>query len=262
MALEPDAQVAAEAPATLEVRDEGDHYRVHIGSVERQVEDAARRCEDRARVAAVIATLALATEASPPSPSPSPSPLPSPQSIPPRPPSPPPRRSVHITLELAGIAAVAAQTGPPANGGARARVVVGGRYLSGTLGVAGLSPATLPLAGGFRSSLQRVPIELGLRAGGERGRFGAFGELGLVLAPTVVDGFGLDQARAQTFVDIGLRAAVPFAISLGRRVALLIAPALEVSLHPAELAILPHGVVGETPRLWLSLDVGAKVTLR
>src|SRR6185369_14020236 len=81
-----DLKVPDELPL-VEIVDEGARYRVRAGNAARGFSDPERRCTERARAAAVFATLVLAPAALLTAPEPEPAPAPVPPPAPPPPPS-------------------------------------------------------------------------------------------------------------------------------------------------------------------------------
>ncbi len=255
----------------VEVSDRGTSYRITLRGIVREFLDPPRDCEERARASAVVIALAvdpLHLNLSPPpivlpATPPPPKALPPPPIPPPSPPAPPLKRSLSLIVEAAGRGDFGLASGPSA-WGAELRVVLGRGRWAGTLGIAGLAPTTLALESGLAVHLIRVPSDLSLRVTGRRGRFELAGELGLAGALIALQAEatpGLMRKPTQWLFDVGLRGAVAMRLHLGRAIPFVSLAAL-VSPSAPELSVLPQGVIGRLPVVWLSLSAGIAIPLQ
>lgn len=250
--------------ARVEIEDLGLSYRVLVQGAGRRFNDPQRKCRERTRAAAVFAALVLdppALPALPPEALPTLS-VPSPPQPSRLPPAPVPPR-LRVDLEGSGLLLVAPQTdsGTLIGGGAGLRLALGGRYLGGALGIAGLAPVSLDLAGG-RARLQRVPIDLTLRGSYRRGRSEVLAAAGVALAVLLIDGLDRSDAASSARLDPEFLLGVGYRYWARDRLALLGSLHLSISARPYELALLPQGVVGTTPQAWIDLSLGLATRLR
>jgi len=233
---------------TVQLSEADTRYSVVVGGTERRLEDPTRSCQDRAQAAAVFAALVLEPPALP-------------AAIPTAPPPPPHRSRVRVELEALGQLDVAPRTdGSLITGGGGVRWIVGGRWLKGTIGVSGLSPATVEL-GVAQVRITRVPVDLGLRATYRRGRFELTGELGLELAAVILEGLAVPAAEHGTRLEVGGRATLGARIWFRDRVAPFVAFAVAFFPRPHDLVVEPLGIVGATPYVWLGPQLGLAVRL-
>jgi hypothetical protein len=236
----------AKGPQVL-VEDRGPSFRVHVDGGARDVEDHARDCAERARVAAVLIALTL----DPPPVLAVPKPAPAP-----RPPGPAPFR-----FDAAAAALVAIAPGADAgtlSGGAAVRFALGGARFGASLGVGAGSPARLSLAPGTAEIL-RVPFDLGGYASIGAGRFEAVGEVGLLVAVERIVARDVEQPQRFTRPEVGLRAGASCRYWGTSRFAPFVGLAAQVVPSPHELVITPRGVVATLPRVWLELVAGVAV---
>jgi hypothetical protein len=221
---------------------DGARYRVSAGTASREFVDTPRRCDERAKKAAVFVALELA----PPMLSTSPS---RPRTS---------RQGLQIELEAAGVYDSAPSAAAYAGGG-RLAIYLGTRHVGGALGIAGLSSMTLELMGA-RARLSRVPIDLSARGQLRLHRVGLALDLGLVVAPQITSGLDVPASRTEVRVEFGLRLACHVEVWLGR-----VAPfaMIQTEYVPAPFNLtLPAGqVVGTTPSYFLGAEVGIVVRL-
>lgn len=251
------AAVVEEEESEVRVRDLGVRYRVEVGGEAREVLDAERSCDERARSAAVYAALIIDP--------PSVMGLPSGD---PAPPARPASRELRLDVEAAGAVLIAPRTGE----GERALVTGGGGLrLVGTWGFAGLAigarglaPATIAddrLRPGS-ALVTRVPVEVDLRLGLRRGRVELFAEAGAEVAVVVMEGRGFDENRAGTRVEAGLRAQMGMRLWIGERVAPLVAVEAAWVPRTHDLVLDPRGVVASTPPVWIGVSLGVAFRVR
>jgi hypothetical protein len=265
--LLPTAHLAGSADEAdaLEVRvaDEGERYRVVIAGAARTVEDGARRCDERARTAAVFVVLVL----QPPSVAIDEAPVAAPPPGPPlraAPVTPPPTGSTGPRVEVELSAQLALPVRPVFDGavtaGGGVRIGVGGSLVSVTAGAALLAPATLRLPTGS-VDLLRAPFDVDLRLAGRRGSVEVAGELGLAVALLHAQGHGFTVDESAFGAEVGVRAAGHLRWWLTDRVGVSLALQAVAVPAPARLIVSPAGVVGEAPFLWLAASFGAVVRL-
>src|SRR5579871_888246 len=270
----PGARVVFDPAGAIEVIDLGDRYRVKAAGRERQFVDRARRCDERARAAAVFVAIEL--ERAPPAPTPPPPTTPAPPTVTPAPPTAAPaatmatpavtrapvaaaaRSELHVDAEATG--ALAVDFGAQVAGGGAARFVASWRFLGVALGVGGLSTVTLPLDRGA-ATLSRVPLDLDARALVRRGRLEGAVDLGVALVALTASGQGFAVDRGATVLDVALRAALVGKLWLGERLALL-ASVETVAGRSRPLALADGAVVGATPPAWLTVALGVAVRIR
>jgi hypothetical protein len=234
-------RVTVADPGRVRIEDHGERYRIRVDADAREIEDPARDCAERARVAAVLIALTLD----------------SPPVI--APPAPPPRANAPgpaaLRLQAAAGALAVGAPGVDVTGGAELRLALGGARVGGTFGVAAGSPARLPLGPGSADVL-RVPFDLGLYATVPIGRLEAVAEAGVVLAAVRVGARDVDQPRQLTRPEVGLRAAVGVRCWWHPRVGGFAAFAAQVVPSPDALLLDPLGVATRLPRLWLAFVAG------
>lgn len=165
--------------------------------------------------------------------------------------------SARVRVELGGLL-----QGAPALGGAPSahslggelRAVLGEGPVAGQLIVGYLPAAELVLAE-LQARLTRVPAGAGLRWSLPFGDWLVGLDLALHGELERVEATGLLQANDQSSIRWGTRGGVTVGVP-GRR--LFPFASLHATLLPErrELMVLPRGVVGEVPRLWLGATVG------
>lgn len=248
---------SADPDSEVLVRDLGAEYVVQVAGQRRRFSNPLRSCEERARVAAVFASLALhppglaavAVQAA----------------APPR-----PARPLAL-LEAVGLLGVAAGAVEPLlTGGGALRIYVGWSLIGASLGVHGLAPQTQRFAAGTARAWL-LPVDLSLRLRWRGARFEVAGEAGVLLAllqlaaaPEVATpaAAAFTPAEPVRRLDGGLRLAV----DLRRWVSARVAPILGVDAwlwpRPYQLVIAPQGVVAERPSLMIVGRVGLAIKLR
>jgi hypothetical protein len=216
--------------ASVQIQDQGPHYRVLVRQVATTLDDPARDCAARARQAAVVAANELRSHATifgPPI----------------------------WTIEKGAVFDVApGRDGTPWAPGAEFRGALGsGRWsLVGAAGARG--PATLT-EGGFKAELLRFPLDAGARLTLYYGRFRPWFVLGGSLTPTAILGQDLVDTDRQWRLDLGVLAMVGATLRLWKRIGVAAALNVRWQPRPYRLDVTPHGTVGETPPLWLGLSL-------
>lgn len=255
------------ARADVQVEDLGDDYRIALGEVERRHTDAARNCKERARVAAVFIALNLHAppEAAPvPAAPPAPAPAPIAKSI--AQPA-PPRQSAANGLRwgLGAFGALAYVPKQRAVGGGGLEAWLQRELWQVGLRVAGLSTERLPVAPGAKgghADLLRLP---GLVFAGLLWRVSRFElgpTLGVALDLLTARGRGLADTRRIWRFNVGACAGLDTRLFLNERWAL--AARVDASFYPRAytLRVPPEGREAETPRIWLSAQLGVLVRVR
>jgi hypothetical protein len=234
----------------VEVDDSGSRYRVAAGEEQREFVDPDRRCDERARHAAVFVALVL----EPPfvrDAQPSVVEHAEPRS------DRAAERFPHVQLGIAGIIAAAPRsdsTGITTAGG-QLQLFVGRRDVGAVVGVTALAPSTVQLEG-VSARVTRVPFDLGVRGTMHRGRAALSLDAKLVVAMQVTRGVGTSLAQTQTRLEPGIAIATRFEFWGWKQSAPF--AGLEVELVPRtyNLEWAGMGVVGTTPRYWLGVVAG------
>jgi hypothetical protein len=247
-------------PGAPRVVDLGGEFEVTVLGQTRQYADAARDCEERARVAAVFIALTLnpPTFVAPPPAPPPPPPALETHSGPP--PTAERRLSVALALRLDGTEAGASLAAAP---GGEVRVSFGRRVL-GLAASAGVLAPTENRLGGITVREQRFPVALAVTAHTPLGGFIDGGAaLGVALVPFTLRGEGLASPQPATRLDAGARLALGVAL---HRPAGGLAPFFEVhaELFPRAyvVAVGPLGELGSTAHLWLGAAAGVALESR
>lgn len=243
-------------PGHGSIEDYGESYAVEIDGRSREVDDPARDCLERARVAAVF--IALNTRGAP---VPAPAREPEPEAEEPEEPElPPDPDRLQIVAALFGAASYATAVRSAAPGGGAA-IWLGQRRLRFGFSAALLASTELPLgpnADGLRGSvdLTRLPLALSASYLLEAGPF----EIGPVL------GLGVDLLRlhGRDVIDPQTELRANPGALLGADVLCRLSPALlgvvrlSFTVFPRayDLTVDPAGRLGTTPQLWLGAILG------
>jgi hypothetical protein len=246
-----DVVIADDFGLRVELQDAGADYRVIAGGAERQFSDASRRCDERARKAAVFVALVL----EPPQ-------VDLPTVAAPAAIVAGPRRRWLAELEVGGLfdAAPRADTNSLFAGGAQARLFAGARYVGAIVAVSGESPTELELRGA-RARLTRVPFDAGVRARLRRGKLDLGLDGSLVLAYQSSRGLDAALGVEQSRLEVGIRLAVKAQYWAWARVAPFLALQTEIIPRPYELVLPGAGVVGTTPQYWVGTVAGVALAL-
>jgi hypothetical protein len=248
VALTPEADALA-----VKLDDLGTSLRVTVGDRVRELPDAGRRCEERARQGAIVVALVLAPpQVEPPAAAARVTPSEAEVRAPIENVSAPARARRWLAFDLGALVELApgADGGTALGEGLVIRAIFGGRRLSGLLGVAALSPSTLELPVPVR--MTRLPIDLGVRTtlGSERLETVLDGGLrGQVL---MLEGVGMGGDR----FDLGLFAGMQERWWLKTWLAPFLALDISYSFRPYELVAGQGTVEGHTPSLWLGMTLG------
>jgi hypothetical protein len=242
-------------PPPIAVEDFGSGFQVTINGRQREYEDDARDCPRRARMAAVFVALVLGASV-PEEPAPAvrllaaaPRPVETPAATTPA--------TTQLELGAAFESGVGSGDGV-ALVGASARVAVGAGRVKAVAGVAVLAPGDATI-GALTVSHTHVPFDLGVRLVALATRWELSVDVGaaggwLRLRPT-----GLEGPEPATVLEWGARAGVVLRYRASARLAPFIGVAAQWVASPADLFVLPRGVVGQAPRVWLSAAAGANV---
>jgi hypothetical protein len=217
--------------ASISIGDQGSEYRVAVRSKATTLDDPGRNCAARARQAAAIVADEL---------------RPHPQVF-----GPP-----IWTIEKGAVFDFApGSAGTPWAPGAEFRGALGsGRWsLVGAAGARG--PATLTFEGGFKAELLRFPLDAGARVTWYLGRFRPWLVVGGSATPTAILGQDLVETDRQWRFDLGVLAMAGATLRLFGRIGVAAAINVRWQPRPYHLQVVPHGVVGETPSLWLGLSL-------
>lgn len=259
--------------STAEIVDLGDRYRVVVGDSVRELVDGERRCEERARAAAVFIVLVLDRPREAPAVDRADADraaadrADADRVVVDRVVAPPvtervvePVASSSIELQLALLATLPFGafdgTSPGFAGAARAA------WTSGSFGVAagiGFAPAITLAFDAATARVRRVPLDANLRVHHAFGAIDAAAELGAVAAILSVANDAPDAGEGGLRLELGARAAIFARAELGAIAPFFI---VETAVIPApyEVASYRDGSVGRTPALWLAL--GAGISLR
>jgi hypothetical protein len=241
------------ATAGLVIRDYGTTWDIAVRGRVSSYSDPARDCKERARVATVFAALVLepfdfdhargnapevAREAASPQPT--------------RP----------FTVELAPLFALAARAeggNTPMGLGGQARAMLSGEHLGLSLGAEVAAFSKLAL-GPYGASIIRTALDLSARWSWRMARLGLATELGPYLGLLRVRGTGLLDNRSSTHVEAGARAALLARLG-SSRVGPFLALQADLGGRRIDLTVDPGGAIGQAPRLWLGLVLGAALDL-
>jgi len=215
--------------APVNIQDRGPRMRIAVRDKATTLDDPARDCAARARLAAAVAAEDLQARRillGPP----------------------------EFTIEKGLIFEVASSDGGAVWApGAEFRGAYGsGRWsLFGSAGARG--PVTLTLDQGWRAELLRFPLDAGARLTGYFGRFRPWFTFGGSLTVTGIIGQELVQTDREWRMDVGALAMGGATLRVTDRLGL--SAALVVRWYPRryQLQVVPAGTVGETPAWWFGL---------
>jgi hypothetical protein len=261
----------------VELEDLGDSYRVLVSkdgaTVSKSYSDPARECEGRVRFAAVFSVLTLMPPelgldlgapppAPPPPPPPAPPPPPEPPPEPPPPPPPPPApRLVHLEVGVLGAYAPSILKAPSLeSSGVELCVALGRGAIAGTLSVAYTTRAAFELDR-VQGDITRVPMSAGLRLQSDFGSWSLASDLGLLAVSQRVHATNLLRAQARDSVDFGVRAGLSVAGRLSATVSPFAGAFAWLSPGPRDVAVLPQGVLGNLPYVWIGGVAGVSLGL-
>ena len=260
----------------VELEDLGDSYRVTVwkdgASVKKTYSDPARECDGRARFAAVFTVLTLMPPelGAQPDVEPKPEPKPEPEKPPPaREPAVevPPANSLAlpplVRLELSALFAYAPAIleapGMHSFGG-ELRIALGRGALSGTLSAAYLPRARFEL-NDVHGELSRIPLSVGARFRSDFGAWSLSADLGFLLVVERVRANDLLETTPHSAANYGLRAGVQLARQFGPHFEPFVGAFGWFSPAPSEISVLPQGVIGNLPYVWLGGAAGVSFGL-
>jgi hypothetical protein len=259
------ASVGAATDQDAVLTEEAKGVTAAIGGQVRYFEDPGARCAERGRMVAVFIAVVLdpprfALPPPPPAPPPSEPPV-----LAVAPAAPVARSDRHLDIEFGPTSQAATADGlenVPLTAGATLRLLWG-RTLRLSVGVSGQSAATL-LFGRANVRGQWIPVDAGLRWTRANARWDGGGELSLAVAPVHLIGQGqnLSPAEGGWRVDLGARLAASVRYWMTSRFGIFLAPDALIFPRPYNLSVGSLGIVGETPKLWLGLQLGLAVRLR
>jgi hypothetical protein len=212
--------------AKVAVQDQGQRFRIAVGETATTLEDAARDCGARARLAATVAAAALQA------------------------------RQVVLgppiwTVEKGGVLDMA----PSASASRAPGLEIRGAYGAGSWSVFGAAggrgPVTLTLDNGWKADLLRFPLDAGVRLTGHRWRWRPWVGFGGTLEVSGILGQGLEHSEREWRASLGVIAMVGLTIPVVARLGVSAAFAVRWSPYPYRLQVVPEGTVGELPSLWL-----------
>ena len=253
------------------VTDLGERYRVEIGDVQREFEDGAHDCVERARVAAVfIALNRKESQAAPPQAAPElPPPPPAPQrpSEPePEPPLPADDPSIaHYGVHLFGAAGFAPEPSAMApGGGAGVWLSAGALRFELSSGVLAATSIDLSARSGVDGSvaLVRLPSTLSASYLLRAGRLQLGPTLGFAFDLLRLHGTRVPDAQTALRANAGALAAIDAHLRLSPVWLVLMRVSLSAFPRVYDLELDPAGTLGHTPRLWLGATLGIEWQFR
>jgi hypothetical protein len=223
------AEEARTAPVVIQ--DRGSRYRISVKKTAMMLDDPERRCAERARHAAVVASNELHAP-----------------------------KIIHgppiWTVEKGVVidAAPFADGGAVYSWGAEFRGAYGSKAwsLMGSAGARG--PVTLKLENGWRAELLRFPLDVAGRLTSYRWKLRMWVAVGGTIVPTGVIGQELVDTDREWRVDVGAIGMAGATLPIGDRLGLAAALAIRWLPRRYELQVDPAGKVGETPAWWISLS--------
>ena len=257
----PAAQPSPDAGRSASVNDAGERYTIEVAGLSREVEDPARDCLERARVAAVFIALNLAPKAEA-----TPAPAPAPPEEPDEADEPaessettseldePPGLQLGLRLFGDGAYATAIDRGA-FGGGLGAWLGQGGWRVALTVGA--LSPVRVsfePADGAV--SVLRIPIVASADWVLRFGRLELGPSAGLALDVLHLRGVELRRPQTELRLDPGLSLAAHVGLRLASAVVLRLRLHAEAFARAYELRVDPLGPLAHTPRLWLGASLG------
>jgi hypothetical protein len=247
---------------TAWVADQGQRFSVKVRHVERVIQDEARDCEERARIAAVFIALVVdpplppAADSGGTEPPQGPHPIAEPKPLAPTAPLSAAGPSIATMAGATAALAPGSEGGRTWGAGPVLRCLLSGSVWDLSLAAAFVSPAQLDLkSGGVR--LTRVPLDLSgaivLGSSRVRGFFGA----GLAGDLLHLSGTEVTRARSTVRFDVGFRSHLGARVLFGSGIWGVAEMSGRYFPRPYEFEVPPRGIVGHTPSVWLATTVGA-----
>ena len=258
--LGPDAQLTFDADELgradaghASVSDLGERYVVEINGLRRELDDAARDCEERARVATVYIALNLRD-----TPPPAPAPV-APPPAPPPPPPPPRADPWHVGLQVFGEADYAPQIDRAAPGaGAGVFVDYDAWRFDASLGVLAATDIALAQRASLQGSvaLIRVPLVLSANVSARLGALRLGPTLGAELDLLHMRGRDVLRPQSELRLNPGALAALDAHLSMAAGLGLWLRLGASAFPRAYDLTVDPLGTLGQTPRWWLHARLG------
>lgn len=240
LAIDSDAAAAGALAASL--RDQGSLYVVRVGDVVRELEDPARACVERARVAAVF----IALNAQPRS------------DVPPA-----ERDGEHAAfgfeLELFAAAAYASEIDRAVPGGGAGLWLAPGAWRFGLLaGLVAPVAVTLDVAQGVNGdvALLRVPLVLSAAHLWSTSGVQLGPSLGLALDVLRMHGQNVRDAQTELRLNPGASLAAELRAPLAPALAAVLRLSFSAFPRAYRLNVDPSGQLGATPQLWFGASLG------
>lgn len=250
------------AAMPIQIEDLGGKFRISVLQRMREYREDARDCAHRARMASIFAALIIdpasllevplcehppcgaraaapevvASVAEPPVPAPVPLPV---------------LRLDISPLLVAGVGV----DGPALHWGGAVRAAVGRGSITPVLGMAVLAPAETTI-GSVRLRQWRLPLDVGIRAIVPGLHVDVFGELGITVALLSERALDLATSNSQSAVDVAGRAGLGARLKRASGVTPFVSLQAEITPRPPSVRVLPQGVVGRTPLVWIGASGG------
>jgi hypothetical protein len=280
--LMPDVELAPEIPSAapdISVSDAGTTFVVRVRGQQRRFQDATRDCTERARHAAVFSVLVLDplrvpsstdARADPRANARGSNPIELAQDSAPKSGSVAeagPSDSAHGAgaswdVEVGPVVQAAVQSSSKNTviaGGLGARLRYG-RSLSGTLGLAGLLPASLHFARA-EARASWLPLDVGLQLSQRSSAWELSLDVGVAGALAFLEGEALQETRKATRFELGARVGGRARYWASERAGVFFGVYGSWFPEPYTLRVEGLGSVGRTPTLWLGASLGAVIQL-
>jgi hypothetical protein len=257
--LEQDVALVFEAsPSTTwraRVSDDGAVYAIEIDGERREIEDARRDCEERARVAAVFIALNIqATKSEPAKPV-----APDPEAAPEEPEPPPPPPGFGASLQALGEHATDAERTAFGAGASIFYALAPFRF---ELSAAVLAPIELRLTPRDdvrgRVDLVRIPLALTTSYLVRIGDFELGPLLGLALDVLHMKGQGVERPQTELRLSPGVALGAAAHLWLSPRIGLVFQAQMRAFPRAYRLTVEPAGALGRTPGIWVGAQLGAQ----
>jgi hypothetical protein len=255
---------AVPSAATIAVSDLGDNYRVAVSKGEdvreRTYRDVARDCEQRARFAAVFIVLTFMPPELMVEPAKPVSVVGLPAQAFPTLEAPPPRWRLELGVFWDAAPAIlgAPSTGSP---GGELRLALGRQRLRGIVGMGVQTRAHFDVSG-LAAREERASIDLGVRAVRAFGPLDLGGEMSVVGVVFRAQGTNTVAPGQETRLDLGARAGLVLRLGAARTRSALPFVGVHATFFPRpyDIVVMPKGVLGHPPSLWLGATVGVSVS--
>ena len=232
--------------------DDGDeHYAVEIDGLRRELDDPARNCVERARIAAVFIALNLRPASA----------APVVTEVAPEPPAPLPDEPerARLGLQLFGEAAYSGEIGGAAPGaGAGVWLAHGSLHFAVSVAMLAATEVGLASTGGIDGSVElaRFPLTLSASYLWRAGPFELGPALGLSADFVRLRGVGVPRPQTELRFSPGALAAAEVHLRLTSALLGVLRAGLTAFPRAYALRVEPAGQLARTPRLWLSASLG------